>query len=254
MTSVLTNPYFYLAAIPAVMIMGLSKGGFAGIGALALPVLALVVPPVTAAGILLPILVLQDVVGVVAYRRTFDRGILAMMLPAAAIGIGLGYLLAARVNATVLLAVVGLLSILFAAYRLWLGRGGKLVAPAKSPAALGLFLGVASGFASQVAHAGQPPFQIWVLPKRLSPTMLAGTTAVFFAAVNWLKVPAYIALGQFSTTNLMAAAVLAPIATAATFGGLWLVKRVQTERFYTIIYLLMIGVGVQLLWEALARR
>ena len=117
----------------------------------------------------------------------------------------------------------------------------------------GALLGVAAGFTSQVAHAGTPPFQMWVLPKGLAPPVLIGTTAIFFGVINWLKVPAYFALGQFTHENLLTSAVLAPLAIAATFAGVWLVRRVNAEKFYTLIYVLMILVGAQLLWEATSR-
>lgn len=243
---------FYLLAIPAVILMGLAKGGFAGVGALAMPMLALVISPVQAAAILLPILIVQDVVGVWAFRRDWDRAILVLMIPSAAVGIALGYLLAAQVSATAVLAVLGAISIVFAIHRLWTSRGGRLQTPRNASPVLGAALGVAAGFTSQIAHAGQPPFQMWVLPKRLPAPVLVGTTAIFFAVINWLKVPAYLALGQFTRENLTTAVVLAPVAIASTLAGVWLVRRVQAERFYTIIYVLMILVGVQLLWKALA--
>lgn len=246
----LTDPLFYVLAVPAVTMMGLAKGGFAGVGAVAMPLLALAISPVQAAAILLPILIVQDVVGVWAFRKTWDRGVLALMLPSAAAGIFLGYLLAAQVSAVAVLATLGAISILFAAQRLWSQRGGRVAAPSNAPWPVGALLGVASGFTSQIAHAGQPPFQMWVLPKNLSPASLVGTTAIFFAVVNWVKVPAYVALGQFSRENLATSAVLAPVAIASTFAGVWLVRRVKAERFYTIIYVLMILVGAQLLWEA----
>jgi len=247
---ILADPVFYALAIPAVIMMGLAKGGFAGVGAVAMPMLALAISPVQAAAILLPILIVQDVVGVWAFRKTWDRSVLAVMLPSAAVGIFLGYLLAAQVSPVVVLAVLGLISIVFAAHRLWSQRGGRVAAPSNAPWPVGAALGVASGFTSQIAHAGQPPFQMWVLPKNLSPASLVGTTAIFFAVVNWIKVPAYVALGQFTPQNLATSAALLPVAVASTFAGVWLVRRVKAERFYTIIYILMIAVGAQLLWEA----
>jgi uncharacterized protein len=246
----LNDPLFYLVAIPAVILMGLAKGGFAGVGAMAMPLLALVISPVQAAAILLPLLIVQDVVGVWAFRKDWDRAVLRLMIPFAIVGIVLGYLLAARVSATAVLAALGLISIVFAAYRLWTSRGGRVPTPGNSSPVIGAILGVTAGFTSQVAHAGQPPFQMWVLPKGLAPATLIGTTAIFFAAINWLKVPAYIALGQFTRENMLTAAVLMPIAIASTLAGVWLVRRVQAEKFYTLIYVLMIVVGVQLLWEA----
>ena len=149
--------------------------------------------------------------------------------------------------------LVGAISILFGTYRLWADRGGALAAPARSPGWVGTLFGVASGFTSQIAHAGQPPFQIWVLPKRLPRDVLVGTTAIFFAATNWLKVPAYWALGQFSHANLLATASLIPVAIASTFAGVWLVRRVSPARFYTAIYALMVLVGVKLVWDAVGK-
>lgn len=247
----LTDPLFYLVAIPAVMLLGLAKGGFAGVGAMAMPLLALVISPVRAAAILLPVLIVQDAVGVWAFRRNWDRDVLVLMIPSAIVGIVAGYLLAAKVSATIVLAILGAISIFFASYRLWISRGGRVQAPVNAPPALGIALGIATGFTSQVAHAGQPPFQMWVLPKALPAQILVGTTAIFFAVINVLKIPAYVALGQFTRENLTAAAVLTPLAIVSTLTGVWLVRRVNAERFYTIIYLLMIVVGAQLLLKAL---
>lgn len=246
----LTDPIFYLLAIPAVILLGLAKGGFAGVGAMALPLLALRISPVQAAAILLPVLVVQDAVGVWAFRKNWDREILVLMLPSAIVGIIAAYLLAAKVSSTVVLATLGGISIVFACYRLWLSRGGSMPVSSNAPRALGVVLGIASGFTSQVAHAGQPPFQMWVLPKGLSPPVLVGTTAIFFATLNVLKIPAYLALGQFTHENLVVAAVLTPLAIVSTLLGVWLVRRVNAGRFMLIIYVLMIVVGAELLFKA----
>lgn len=234
------------------ILLGLSKGGFAGIGALSLPVIALAISPVRAAAILLPILIVQDVVGVWAFRRDWDGYILGWMLPGAIAGIALGYVYAASVSPAAVLGAVGGLSIAFGLYRLWAEARGASGAPSGSPGWVGSLFGVASGFTSQIAHAGQPPFQLWVLPRRLPRDVLVGTTAIFFAVVNWIKVPAYFALGQFTAANLRAAALLLPVAIGSTLAGVWLVRRVPAERFYRAIYLLMVLVGAKLLWDAIA--
>ena len=236
----------------AVTLLGLAKGGFAGMGALSLPIVALTVSPVRAAAILLPILIVQDVVGVWAFRRDWDGYVLGWMLPGAVIGIALGYLFAASVDADAVLGAVGAVSALFGAYRLWVERHGAPQTTGGSPGWVGSLFGVASGFTSQIAHAGQPPFQLWVLPRRLPRDVLVGTTAIFFAIVNWVKVPAYLALGQFTRANLTVAAALLPVAIASTLAGVWLVRRVRADRFYTAIYLLMIAVGCKLVWDALS--
>lgn len=213
--------------------------------------IAFATDPVQAAAILLPLLIAQDVVGVWAFRRSIDGFVLGWTLAGAVIGIALGYWYAASVSADAVLAMVGGISILFGAYRLWRDRLGE-AAPSSSPGWIGSLFGVASGFTSQIAHAGQPPWQLWVLPRRLPRDVLVGTTAVYFAAVNWIKVPAYLALGQFTRTNLLTSAALLPVAIASTFAGVWLVRRVAPDRFYAAIYWLMIAVGGVLVWKAAA--
>ena len=172
------------------------------------------------------------------------------MMPGMVVGVGLGYLFAARVPETAVLGALGFISTLFGAQRLWVERGGKVVLPSSSPNWIGTLLGVASGFTSQIAHAGAPPFQMWVLPKRLARDTLIGTTAIAFAIMNWIKVPAYAALGQFTRGNLMATAMLAPVAIGATYAGVVLARRVDPARFYTLIYVLMVLLGVKLMVDA----
>ena len=242
---------FFALAIPAVILLGLSKGGFVGMGALSLPIMALAVPPVRAAAILLPVLIVQDVVGVWAFRRSWNGYVLGWMLPGAVVGIALGWWYASSVSEAAVLGLVGGISVVFGLYRLWIERGGRIAAAARAPGWVGTLCGVASGFTSQIAHAGQPPFQIWVLPRRLPRDVLVGTTAIFFAAANWIKVPAYIALGQFTRANLLTSAALLPVAILSTVAGVWLVRRVSAERFYVAIYLLMVLVGAKLVWDAL---
>jgi uncharacterized membrane protein YfcA len=207
---------------------------------------------VEAAAIILPILIVQDVVGVWAFRKSWDGRVLALMLPGAAIGIALAYWFAASLPEAVMQVALGLISILFAGRSLWLERGGRVPAPANPPGWFGFLMGILSGVTSQIAHAGQPPFQIYVLPKRLERDLLVGTTAIFFAAVNWIKVPAYIALGQFSRTHLATSLALMPLALASTLAGVWLVRRIDADRFYALIYWLMLGIGLKLVWDGIA--
>ncbi|KHL24974.1 membrane protein [Croceibacterium mercuriale] len=246
------DPFFYALAIPAVVLLGLSKGGFAGMGALAMPMLVFAVDPVRAAAILLPILIAQDAVGVWAFRRTVDWRLLAWMMPGSVLGIWLGYVFAASLSALTVMAMVGAISILFGLYRLWTAGHALPSRMRRWPEWVGSLFGIASGYTSQIAHAGQPPFQVWVLPRNLERDRLVGTTALYFAVLNWIKVPAYVALGQFTPGNLLTSAALFPLAIVATFAGVWLVRRVSAERFYTAIHWLMVLVGVALVWEAAA--
>ena len=169
-----------------------------------MPLFALGVNPIKAAAILLPILILQDLVSIAAYRRTWDGEVLTVMLPGAIIGVVLGWWFASAVSVELVLAAVGSVAILFGIYRLWVSFNGRVKAGRNWPQWTGALFGVASGFTSQIAHAGGPPFQMWVMPRMLPRDVFVGTTAIFFAAVNWIKVPAYVALGQFTAENLFA--------------------------------------------------
>jgi len=243
----------FLFAVPAVILIGLSKGGFAGLGALGTPLLAIGIgDPVQAAAVLLPILIAQDVVGVAAFRKQWDKRVLMVMLPGASVGIALGYLVAARISAAAVMAARGLISILFGADRLLLEARATALTGSSGSRWSGSLLGVIAGFTSQIAHAGGPPFQMWVLPQRLPHAVVAGTTAIFFATVNLIKVPAYLALGQFTGANLTASLALLPFAIFGSLAGVWLVRRVSGERFYRIVYLLMIVAGAKLLWDGIA--
>lgn len=236
------DPAFYLAAIPAVILMGLAKGGFAGIGALAIPLLALVVSPIQGAAITLPILMIQDVISLQAYWRQWDRRNLAVLLPGATLGILLGYLLAVHIDDGAFYLALGLITIIFALRNLF----AKDMTPRKGGKISGTLWGVSAGFTSMIANAGGPPFQMYVLPQRLPRDIFVGTSIAFFAVVNWIKVPGFIALGEFTPQNLWTTAVLIPLAVVSTWAGVWLVRRTSNETFYRIIYWLMVLVGLKL--------
>jgi uncharacterized membrane protein YfcA len=242
---------FYVAAVPAVILVGLAKGGFSGVGILALPLLALVVSPVQAAAIMLPILMVQDAVSVYAYRKTFDKQNLIRLIPGACFGIALGYALAAYVSDAAVLLAVGVISFVFAARQWWMSRKGP--PPQAKPSVAGGWLwGGISGFTSMIIHAGGPPFQVYTLPQRLPPLVYAGTSSIYFAIINWIKVAPYFALGQFTNENMLTALVLFPVAIASTFAGVQLVRRVSAERFYALIYALLAVIGAKLIWDGVA--
>jgi hypothetical protein len=242
------NPAFYLTAIPAVILLGLSKGGFSGLSSLAMPLVALAISPVKAAAIVLPILIVQDWVSVWAFRRDWDLRNLAILAPAGAIGVAAGWLMAARVDEQAVRLAVGLISVGFVAFMLLRDRLASAAAT-EATVAPGLFWGAVAGFTSFVSHTGAPPTMVYLLPQRLTPRIFAGTSAILFAIVNLLKVGPYFALGQFSRDNLSASASLLPVAVASTFAGVWLVRRVSAERFYVAVLALTFLVGVKLIWD-----
>ena len=242
---------FYLAAIPAVFALGLSKGGFNALGAVATPLLALApgISPVSAAAILLPLLVFGDVVSVIAFRKEFSWPNLRVLIPSAVIGIGIGWLAAARFNEDVIRLLIGLVSVGFVAFMLLRSRLDQANAAAPSTPQ-GVLWGAVAGFTSFVSHSGSPPFQVYVLPQRLAPNVFAGTATMFFASVNAMKLIPYFLLGQFKSETLAQSLTLAPIALAATFLGIWLVRRISPDRFYGVILALTFFFGAWLVYDA----
>jgi uncharacterized protein len=252
--AVITDPLFYLLAIPAVTCLGLSKGGFAGLGMIATPLLALVVPPLEGAAILLPILICQDAISVWTYHRAWSAWNLKVLLPGSVFGIGAAWVFAIYLSNAAIALTVGAIALVFVLYT-WLGAGLRayLGRPPKQPqrphAAVGILCGALSGFTSTLLQVGGPPFQIHMLPQRLEKFTLVGTTVIFFTILNWMKVVPYLALGQFSARNLATSVVLLPLAVATNFLGIWLVRITPTDRFYRIAYVLMFLIAIGLLWQ-----
>lgn len=250
MLDLLSDPWFYAAALPAVILVGLSKGGFGGaVGFVGVPLMTLVMPPVQAAAILLPILCLMDIVSVWTWRGIYDRRTLVDMMPGAVLGIGLGWLTAAMVTQEMVRLIVGAVALIFVLRWVYLQlRHGSTHSASPNRTAAG-FWGTVSGFTSFVAHVGGPPFQVYALPLRLDPKVLSGTSAIFFAITNALKLIPYFALGQFDARNLSASLVLMPLAPLATVAGAWLVRRMHPEVFYPFTYATVALVAVKLVWD-----
>lgn len=241
------DPWFYALAVPAVLMTGISKGGFAGgIGLMAVPMMSLVINPVQAAGVLLPILVAMDWIGVFAYRKTFDLRSLKVLVPGALFGVGAGWLTAGLVDETFVKLVVGLIAVLFALY--WF-LSLRRAAAAQGKAAHGMFWGGVAGFTSFVSHAGSPPFQVYMLPQRLDKTLYVGTSVMFFATLNLMKLLPYGLLGELAPGNLETSLVLMPLAPIGMFAGIWLHKIIPEKPFYLVCYTAVFLIGLKLLFD-----
>ncbi len=243
--SMIPDPWFYAAAFPAVLIVGLSKGGFGpGTSLIALPLLSLVLPPLQAAAIMLPVLCAMDLAGLWGYRGLWDRRNMAIILSGAVIGIVVGTLTADYVSNKGVQIIVGGVAVAFVLQK-WLSRAAA--EPAQPNVAKGLFWSACSGFTSFIAHAGGPPLQVYLLPQRLDKTLFVGTTVVFFAVVNYLKLIPYWWLGQFTPQNLGTAAILAPVAVGGVYLGIWLHHKMSDTGFYKIVYVFTFLCGLKLL-------
>ncbi|WP_350335192.1 sulfite exporter TauE/SafE family protein [Coralliovum pocilloporae] len=244
------DPYFYAIALPAILLVGLSKGGFGGaLAMLGVPMMTLVIPPVQAAAILLPILIVMDIVGLLSYRKIYDRQSLINLIPPALLGILAGWAMASLVSDAMVRLIVGLIAVSFT-LRYWLQTAERRKTPARHSRPWGILWGTIAGFTSFVSHAGGPPYQMYTLPLRMDPRLFAGTAVIFFAVVNSVKLIPYFALGQFSADNLLTSLVLMPLAPIATLIGVWAVNVINPEKFYSLTYSLLFLIGLKLIWDA----
>jgi len=240
---------FWMAAVAAAVCVGAGKGGIPIVGMLSVPILALSISPVTAAGLLLPVYVVSDMFGLWAYRKAFDARVLAILLPGAMVGIGLGWAAASTVPENWVRVLVGLIGVSFAANLIL--RGQKDGPPKRAEVAPGLFWGAVAGFTSFVSHSGGPPYQVYTLPLKMTKTVFAGTSTIAFAVINAAKLLPYWHLGQLTTDNLHIALMLMPVAAAAVFAGVWLVKVLPEKLFFRLVIWALLILSVQLLWTGL---
>lgn len=244
----ITDPFFYAVAIPAVLLLGVSKSGFgAGFGSLAVPLMALAVTVPQAAAILMPVLLVMDLLGMAAFRKDVDRALLKFLLPWGLAGIVLGALLFKVLDAQLVAGVVGLVTLLFLGQRLLFPPSADSPPP---PRWVGAILTATSGFTSFIAHAGGPPINAYVIPMKLRPVMFTGTMAFFFFFINLSKWVPYAWLGLLDWRNMTTSMVLLPFAPVGVWVGVRIAHRIDPTLFYRLVYAGMFLTAVKLLWDA----
>lgn len=245
---------FWIVAVFGAVLVGISKGGWSAVGTLAVPVLSMVMNPLAAAGLLLPVYVVSDWFGLYAYRRSFSGRVLAILIPAGLLGVCLGWATIPYIDLHVpggeriVTGLIGLIGLVFSAYMIFRhDPNGPAVAPRVGP---GLFWGTLAGFTSYVSHSGAPPYQTYVQPLRLDRLAYAGTSTIVFACINAAKLVPYYATGQINTESLWMAAILAVPAVLGVFLGKRMVGWVSQNTFYKVITWALLVVSIKLLWDA----
>ena len=245
----ITDPWFYAAAVPAILLVGVSKSGFgAGFGSLGLPLMAMAVPVPQAAAIMLPLLAVMDFLGIRALWRERDRELLKLLLPAGLLGSLIGTLLFGVLSPRTVAAIVGAITLLFLLLRTLYPAKADAPPP---PRWVGFCFATVSGFTSFVAHAGGPPIGFYVLPLRLPPLRFVATMAVFFAALNLSKWIPYAWLGLIDLTNMSTSLVLLPVAPLGVWAGLRISKVIPAAMFYRVFSVGLLLTGIKLLWDGL---
>jgi len=244
------DPFFYLVSIPAVLIVGFSKGGFGGgLGLIAVPLMSLVVSPVQAAAILLPILCFMDLLSMWGFRGRFDKENLKILLPSALFGILFGALTFKLFSEAHLKLGVGFIAILFCLQFVIAKYRNKENEIKQSSILKGGFWGCVAGFCSFSVHAGGPPLNFYLLPQRLNKSIFVGTTVIFFALLNYIKLIPYAWLGLFETSNLLTSLSLFAFAPIGVYLGMRMHHRLSDGWFYLCCYSLLAIAGSKLFYE-----
>jgi uncharacterized membrane protein YfcA len=244
----LADPSFMAVAVIGVCLLGISKGGFLGLGVMALPLMSLFVPPLQAAAIILPTAVAQDVLTLWAYWRQWSAWNLKIMLPSMLVGMFIAWLMAASLSAAQIRLAIGLIAALFV-LRHWLSGRFERFVP-KPTATTGIAFGVIGGVTTMLANAGGPAWQMHLLPQKIDKMRYVGTVAVLFAVSNAVKIPGFATLGFLTRDNIVVGLTLVPVAVAANYAGIWLVRRTSNEMFFRIAYALMFVIAVELIRSA----
>ncbi len=243
------TPFLLMAALVAFLI-GLSKGGLGGtLGALATPLMALVMPANKVIGLLLPVLMYADLFAVALHWRRWDRRIILLLVPASLIGVIAGTVFLSRVSANTLKLVLGVITLIFAGYKLFESRIHRSV-NYQPRDWHGYLAGSVAGFSSTLAHNGGPPASIYLLLQGITPRAFIATSALFFMILNWLKVPFYWRSGLFDFPILRGIAlpmlVLVPI---GVWVGRWIGLRLNKRTFEQVIVVLLFLSGILLIYQ-----
>ncbi len=246
----ITDPVFYLLAAVGVLLTGISKGGFAGaFGGMAVALMCLRIAPQQAAAIMLPVLLAMDVFGLIAFFRHVDRKVFLTLLPGGIAGTVLGTVTFGALDVQLVRVVVGVIAVSFP-LMIWLKIGANRPA-AQTSHVKGFFCGAGAGYTSFVAHVGAAPALLYLMPLRLDKQRLIATNAVFFSFLNFIKIPPYWALGQFSFANLSTALVLCLLAPVGVKLGIWLQGKVSTETIYRVGRIGLFITGCKLIYDGL---
>lgn len=246
------TPSFFAVAAPAVVFAGISKGGFGSGAAFASStILALILEPGLALGVMLPLLMLIDVASLKPYWRTWNWPDAKVMILGALPGVALGVALFRAADADLLRLLIGSISVLFVVWQICQKNGWIRPAAHRLPGWVGIMAGCVAGFTSFVSHAGGPPAAVYMLSQKLTKTQYQGTTVLLFWVVNIAKFVPYAVLGMFTVQTFTANLILAPFALIGTWLGVKAHHVVPERLFFAVTYLLLTVTGGKLIWEAL---
>ena len=231
------------------LLIGLSKGGLGGPVpvTLCVPLLTLIISAQEAVGLVLPLLLFADIFALYFYWKQWDSRYLRLMLAPGLIGVFCGLSVLEGIDAVALKRIIGGLTLLALAFKIISGRLNFLAyRPQNWHGWLG---GWASGFGSALANVGAPPFTAYLLMQpAMTPRSFVGATTVFFAIINLIKLPGFIAIGILDMPKLLDIGwvfILIPIAVAV---GRSLITRINRRTFEWVMMIPLLLLSLSLLF------
>jgi uncharacterized membrane protein YfcA len=243
---------FFAFALPAAFISGVAKGGFGGGAAfVATAILALFLPPAVALGIMLPLLMIEDLATLRPFWRKWHWPSAKALILGGIPGVALGALLYQATNPDVLRVLIGAISLIFVAFQLARGRGWLNVKEQGFRQRRGLIAGLIAGFTSFVSHAGGPPAAIFLLSQGMNKTTYQATTVIAFWVINAMKAVPYAYLGVFTADTLKAVVYMTPMGLIGVAVGIYAHRALPEHIFFKITYALLLGAGSKLIYDGL---
>jgi len=244
------DPTVILVAAFGVFLIAFMKGAFGGgLAIIGIPVLSLVMDPVTAGALLAPLFVLMDACALYYWRpKTWSRIDLALLVPALACGTAIGFMLMTAVDRNTFAILIALITLAFTG--LWFRGGGRIVQRPRSKVKA-LVAGTVSGVSSMMAHSGGPPVAMYLLPLGLPKAVYAGTSSSFFAAGNLMKAAPWLMLAKPSSGLWILMGLCLPLIPLGVWAGYKLHERLDQKQLYGLCYGLLTLTALKLLWDGL---
>jgi uncharacterized membrane protein YfcA len=228
--------------------VGLSKSGF---GAMAIPgilLMAQVMPARESTGVILPMLILADLFAVQAFRKFTVWRILLKILPAAVIGVAVGWWLMPHIPLGLFNPVIGWIILALLLLTIAQKSSTHLQRIAADHPAVSWPLGLLAGVSTMLANAAGPVIQLYLMARKIPKMELIGIGARFFLLINLLKVPLNARLALITTDSLLENARLLPGVVLGIFGGKWLIRHVPQVAFEGMILVFSVIAGLRLLF------
>jgi hypothetical protein len=237
-------------AILGAFLVGVSKTGISGLGLIFVGLFATVFSSSKeSTGAVLPLLIFGDIVAVATYRAHAQWRHLWRLIPAAALGVVLGYGALSRISDHESRVLVGLIIVALACMSYWQrfhqthnGTVSDRLHPALTVSA-----GILAGIITLIANAAGPVMAIYLVSMRLPKLQYVGTSAVFFLLINLFKLPFIANLGLVTPSSLALNIELLPVVLLGAIAGRWLLTLVNQNLFENLVLALTLASGILML-------